>query len=49
MLYDIKPIAKAFGRGIVALSMNNIDQILVASQFIQIVEHCDGREILHGI
>lgn len=45
MVKDINPIEKAFTRGVVALDMNDNDQILTASHFVQIVEKSDGREI----
>ena len=45
MVRDIHPIEKKFTRGVVALPMNDIDQIMTASRFVQIIEHNDGREI----
>ena len=45
MVRDIKPIEKAFTRGVVALPMDDSDQILTASLFVQIVEQNDGKEV----
>ncbi len=45
LLRAIKPIEKVFTRGIVALPMNNDDQIMTASRFVQIIEQNENREI----
>lgn len=45
MVKDIQPIEKAFTRGVVALPMNDNDQILTAGHFVQIIELSEGREI----
>ena len=45
MMKDIRPIEKAFTRGVLALPMNNRDEMLTASQFVQIIEQNEGREI----
>lgn len=45
MVKDIHPIEKKFTRGVVALPMNDIDQIMTASRFVQIVEQSEGREM----
>ena len=45
MVKDIHPIEKAFTRGVIALPMNDKDELLTVSQFIHIVEKNDGREI----
>ncbi len=45
MISDMDPVHKALDRGIVALPLNNIDQILEASRFIQIIEKAENKEI----
>ncbi len=42
---DIKPIEKPFTRGIIALPMNNADEIMTASHFVQIIEQSENREM----
>lgn len=49
MLKDIKPVEKKFSRGIIALPMNDKDQILTASLFIRIIEQSEDREIANLI
>lgn len=44
MTKTIRPVEKAFTRGVLALPMNNKDEILTASRFVQIIEQCEDRE-----
>jgi transcriptional regulator with XRE-family HTH domain len=44
MTKSIRPVEKAFARGVLALPMNNKDEILTASRFVQIIEQCEDRE-----
>lgn len=45
MISDMDSVHKALDRGIVALPLNNNDQILEASRFIQIIEKAEKKEI----
>ena len=45
MLTDMHPIEREFTRGVIALPMNDKDQILTASRFVQIIEQVERREI----
>lgn len=45
MIEDFNATEKAFTRGIVAIPMNNKDQLMKASTFVQIIEDSENREI----
>lgn len=45
MLADLQPAHKAFSRGMVVLPMENMDQILTAGRFVQIIEQSEGTKI----
>ena len=45
MISGINPIHKSFTRGVVALPMNDFDQILTASRFVQIIEQSEEKKI----
>lgn len=45
MLFDLQSVHKSLARGIVAIPMNDMEQILTASIFIQTIEKIEGKEV----